>query len=545
VGGFALYCRWGGITLKKITDYLGYGLWLLLAAACLLVTGLYKQWYDLPKFQDVTMEFGSEMPALTAFLTEDARQELAFQVSETPDVSKPGEHYITFRHSAREETVKLTIRDTVAPTAVFQDVSCEIGAELKPEDFVLEASDLSDITISFAQPLTVPESYGDAAVEIIVEDASGNRTTGQCQVYYVWMYRNCVLELGETLTAEHLLMDPQRDAHLLDQSQLDAVNNGGVGEYTVTSTDGDQTCTCTVTVQDTTPPTLELKSVAIYPDERVKMERFIESFFDLSGEVKLRLVTELVFDKMGTQTVVIEAEDLYGNVTTAETTLRIVTDTVAPSFSGMSDMSVKKHATPDYHKGISAYDKRDGTVSFTVDTSRVDTSKAGTYYAIYTAYDRAGNKATFRRKVIVEHDAEDTAALVKSIASTLPNDPEAIRDYVRSTISYSTNWGGSDPVWYGFKNKTGNCYVHALCLQRLLTAKGYTTQLIWVNHIRNGKPSHYWLIINMGGYWRHIDATPSTMHGRYSLMTDAQRYETLVSKGIQRDWDRDKWPACV
>jgi hypothetical protein len=35
------------------------------------------------------------------------------------------------------------------------------------------------------------------------------------------------------------------------------------------------------------------------------------------------------------------------------------------------------------------------------------------------------------------------------------------------------------------------------------------------------------------------------MHGRYSLMTDAQRYETLVSKGIQRDWDRDKWPACV
>ena len=210
----------------------------------------------------------------------------------------------------------------------------------------------------------------------------------------------------------------------------------------------------------------------------------------------------------------------------------------------MGTLTVNKHSTPDYKKGVSAYDSKDGAVNFTVDTSRVNTSKAGTYYAIYTAVDKSGNKATYRRKVVVNHDAEDTTALVKTIAATLPSDPEAIRDYVRSSISYSTNWGGSDPVWYGFKNKTGNCYVHALCLQRLLSAKGYTTQLIWVKNIKNGRPSHYWLIINLNGVWRHIDATPSRMHGRYSLMTDDQRYETLVSNGLQRDWDRSKWPAC-
>ena len=147
--------------------------------------------------------------------------------------------------------------------------------------------------------------------------------------------------------------------------------------------------------------------------------------------------------------------------------------------------------------------------------------------------------ATAKRKVVVEHDKEDTNALVKSIAAGLGSDPEALRNYVRSRISYNTNWGGDDPVWYGFTNRVGNCYVHALCLQALFNEKGIQSQLIWVTD-----HSHYWLLVNIGGAWKHIDPTPSSLHGRYSLMNDAQRYETLVSNGRNRDWDRSLWPAC-
>lgn len=530
--------------MRKHFEKLSYVLWVLLAVTVFVGIVLYKQWYDRPKFHDVTVELGQPMPSVTDFLTEYAVADQVKMVTEAVDVSAVGTHNLTFRHSAKEETVRLVITDTTAPTATFQDVSTEIGATLKPEDFVVEASDLSDISVSFVNPLTAPESYGDVTVEILVADEHGNSITGTCKVYYVWMIHAYTLELGDTLEAADLLMNPEKDAHLLEQSQLDPVNAGGVGSYTVTSTDGSQSCTCTVTVVDTTAPTLELKSVRIYRGGSAKLQDFIKSVSDLSGEVQTKLVTKLDFSRVGKQTVTVEATDIYGNVATAETTLEIVTDTAAPAFSGVGTLTVDKHSTPDYKKGVSAYDSKDGAVNFTVDTSRVNTSKAGTYYAIYTAVDKSGNKATYRRKVVVNHDAEDTTALVKTIAATLPSDPEAIRDYVRSSISYSTNWGGSDPVWYGFKNKTGNCYVHALCLQRLLSAKGYTTQLIWVKNIKNGRPSHYWLIINLNGVWRHIDATPSRMHGRYSLMTDDQRYETLVSNGLQRDWDRSKWPAC-
>ena len=165
----------------------------------------------------------------------------------------------------------------------------------------------------------------------------------------------------------------------------------------------------------------------------------------------------------------------------------------------------------------------------------MDSSKAGFYYVTYYATDKSGNTASARRKVEVLHDAADTQALVNQIASTQSSDPEALRDYVRNTIYYSSSWGGDDPVWYGFKEKNGNCYVHALCLNSLLRYHGYNTKLIWTTC-----RTHYWLLIELNGEWKHIDPTPSRLHGRYSLMSDDQRYETL--KG--RDWDRSAWPTC-
>jgi hypothetical protein len=69
----------------------------------------------------------------------------------------------------------------------------------------------------------------------------------------------------------------------------------------------------------------------------------------------------------------------------------------------------------------------------------------------------------------------------------------------------------------------------------LLKYNGYSTQLIWTTC-----QTHYWLLININGTWRHIDPTPSSVHSRFSLMTDEQRKSTLSG----RDWDRDSWPAC-
>ena len=107
---------------------------------------------------------------------------------------------------------------------------------------------------------------------------------------------------------------------------------------------------------------------------------------------------------------------------------------------------------------------------------------------------------------------------------------------MRSSIGYNHYWGGEDPVWHGFTNKTGNCYVHALCLKAVFDYKGIESRLIWVQN-----KTHYWLIVNIDGQWKHIDPTPGRLHSRFSLMNDAQRLKTLSG----RTWDTTLWPECT
>lgn len=509
-----------------------------------LVAGLYghRLWFDRQqKFHDVTIELGNPFPELESFLTEYAsssKAKLLTDISKV-DLTRVGKQTLKFCYGRTQHTAILTIQDTTAPDAVLQEVTADLDAVLDPWDFIKEIIDYADVTAEFVQEIEPPESYGEETVQIRLTDASGNSTILQSKVFFYWLRHHCTLEFGEVLTKAHLLVNAERDGDLVSQEEIDAINASGVGTYTISSVCGDLQRSCAISIQDTVAPVLKLKDISFYLGNTAKLADFVEAATDLSGDVDLKLVTNLDCTVAGTQKVIIEARDIYGNVTRGEAVLTIKADANPPKFSNMSEITVDKNQKPNYTAGVSAYDTEHGAVSYTYDASGVNLSKPGTYYVTYTAKDKAGNVATYRRKVTVKHTSADTEQLVQSIAAGLANDPEKIRDYVRKTIGYSSDWGGDDPIWYGFNTKKGNCYVHALCLQALLTEKGYNTQLIWVTD-----KSHYWLIIELDHKWYHIDATPSDMHGKYSLMNDAQRYETLVRNGRQRDWDRSAWPAC-
>ena len=105
---------------------------------------------------------------------------------------------------------------------------------------------------------------------------------------------------------------------------------------------------------------------------------------------------------------------------------------------------------------------------------------------------------------------------------------------IREQISYSSNWGGSDPVWHGLTQGSGNCYVHAMIMQRCLQKAGYATKIIYLTD-----ESHYWNIVNVNGTWWHIDATPSVNH-TLGLLTNEQK---LADAGLHgKTWDIEKWP---
>lgn len=522
--------------LQKCYHWLRY---CAIAVVLILIgcAGYAAHWYySQPRFHDLTVELGTESISVEAFMTEfaDARNVGIVTDLSTVDISVVGSIPLTLRSGRKDETVTLTIEDTTPPEAEF--ISClQKTPDYTPDpyDFVASYFDLSDVTAYFAEDVEITQDYADQNFTVIVEDACGNAVSGSCTLSIIWLKSEYTLELGTSLQKEDILYCADLDGNRIRQHDIDVVNQSGVGDYTVTSLMKEDSCQ--VHIVDTIPPELLLTDISIYKGEKVTVDDFVSSCFDISGEVEVQIVTEPDVNTLGKQSITIEATDCSGNTTTATATLAVVRDKKPPVIKGLTTLSTEKNTDPDYLAGVRAIDKADGACEVTYDASGVDLTVAGTYYVTYTSKDKDGNVATSRRKVVVGHDQADTDALVDSIASGLGSDPEAIRDYVRNTIKYSHNDGGSDPVWYGFTNKSGNCLVHALCLQSLLTKKGYETQLIWVTN-----RSHYWLIIHLNGVWRHIDATPGSWHTKYSLMTDEQRYSILQG----RNWDRSAWPAC-
>ena len=515
-----------------------------------LVAGLAGAGYILyqmdqvPVFRDVTMELGGSLPTISQFLTELGDPEKAVLVTPADqiDLSRVGQQQLTFRQNGKEETVTLTVVDTKAPVVTFRDVTLPLGAEPQAQDLVASVQDHSSVTVAFAEPPAVPETYGTVTAQVLVTDASGNTTSGQCSIHYAWLRDAVMVELGDTLEIADLLLRPEDAGLFTDQAAVDRINGSGLGTYLITGTNADKTCQCIVTVLDTVGPDLELKPLTVELGKTVQASEFVASSWDLSGDVTVTLAKEPDYEQLGTQTVTVEARDSSGNVTAVETTLEIKEDMTPPVFQGVGEMRVEIGSTPDYAANVAAVDSKDGYVEFTYQAIQEDTSRSGSYFVIYTAVDKAGNKATAQRKIIVDHDQADVTALVAKYADQLSDDPVEIMNWCYENIWYwGDGWGDGDPVWYGFTYWEGNCYVHAYCLQAILDYKGYETQIIWTT-----EKTHYWVLVNIGGegedaVWRHIDSTPGNIHLGYGLMDDEHRLWTLSGGRV---WDFDQWPAC-
>ena len=105
----------------------------------------------------------------------------------------------------------------------------------------------------------------------------------------------------------------------------------------------------------------------------------------------------------GSYTLTYTAQDAAGNSVTKNRIVTVIEDTVPPVITLNGDSEVRVTRGNEFNDpGAAATDDVDGTVEVLV-SGEVDTSETGTYTLIYTASDRAGNKAKSKtRKVLVK-----------------------------------------------------------------------------------------------------------------------------------------------
>ena len=506
------------------------GVLLFLLFSTLIV---YKIFFDIIR-KDVYLELGKTEITVNDFLKKNVffKKEVLKNSQILTNLKKVdwdelGDVSIQLRIGKRKVTSTLHIVDTTPPKVKFQDVHRYLDYEFDANDFVQSKEDQTKMTV---RTETIPEfkDFGEYPVVIIVSDTSGNETKGKCILHIGAIKDEVFLELSHSLNKEDLVYRSE-DQDVVSDDDIRRVNEGGVGEYLIEVEFKGRKFTSKVIVQDTLPPELELKDVYLYDDDtEVDAWEFVSHSWDAS-DYNATIESEIPFGQIGEYEVVVEAIDAYQNSVQKTAKVIIRKDTDAPRIYGANSMTVNKYAKINYMNGISAYDDKDGWVDVSVNANSVNTSATGTYYATYTATDQAGNTATVKRKIYVNHDQEDLNRKVNEIASGIGSSIEEINGYVKSHIRYNSSWGDNDPVWYGLTNWKGNCYVQANVLMTLLRVKGYDARLIWVTN-----RTHYWVIVNIGnGVWRHTD----TAYG-IVMATDEERYSNL--KG--RDWDRSLWP---
>lgn len=525
-----------------------------------------------PKIKNtVQIELGTQEIKIQDFLTEEKDAENAEFITDISqiDLSKVGTHEITIKLNNKEYKSVLEIKDTTAPEVKFQDVCAYLDYQINPEDFIVEKNDKSNMEVFIGNEITI-NGFGDYHPIIIVKDEYGNQSSQECLLTISYIKNKITLEYGNKLTKQDLLFNFDEYQDTVNQEDLDVINNSDVGEYELKSNYQGQEKITKIIIQDTVAPELVLKNVSLYTVQTITdANQFVEKAEDLAG-VTLNILTEINYSTIGDQEVTIEATDGHGNKTSQKAILTIKEDKEGPVFSGLSDLKVTKGSTPDYKKSVTAKDDKDGDVDFTVDSSSVNTDKAGAYNITYTATDKSGNTTTQNRKVIVSEKttssgtgssstsnssssssdvyakADEFIAKATSGVSGTSNKIIAIKNYLRNNIKYSHRYNASNTgsinnaAMKAFTAYEGDCYIHAAAAQVMFTRIG--VQSIIVNALDY---THYWNMVYINGGWKHVDPTPGWAYADVDFMNDAKRLETLrrISGYEYRDWDRSKFPV--
>lgn len=535
---------------------------LILAILAIILFNIFSK-----KVKDhVQLELGTQEIKIQDFLTDEKYAENAEFVTDISqiDLSKVATYEITIKLNDKEYTSTLDIKDTTAPQVKFQDVDGYTDYQINPEDFIAEKTDASNMEVSLGNEVTI-NGFGEYHPLIIVKDEYGNETRQECLLNISYIKSKFTLEYGNKLTKEDLLFNVAEYQDTINQQDIDTINSYDVGEYDLKSVYDGQEKITKITIQDTVAPELVLKDVTLYTEQTITdANQFVEKAEDLAG-VTLNLLTEIDYSIIGDQEVTIEAVDGHGNKTSQTAKLTIKEDTEGPVFSGISDLKVTKGDTADYKKGVTAKDGKDGDVEFTVDSSSVKLDTAGTYYATYTATDKAGNTTTSKRKIIVSEKstasssstsssssgdvyakADEFIAKATSGVSGTANKILAIKNYLRNNIKYSHRYNASNTgsvnaaAMKAFTAYEGDCYIHAAAAQVMFTRLGVKS--IIVNALDY---SHYWNMVYINGGWKHVDPTPGWAYADVGFMNDAKRLETLrrINGYEYRDWDRSKFPV--
>jgi len=505
----------------------------------------------------VSMEAGGELPDAGAFFkhpTEDAEYVTDMTVI---NLNEPGIHDIRVRSGKKTYNVKLEIKDTVAPDAEIEMVDIYESRKVEPDEFIKSVKDATKVTVTYK---TEPDysKTGSQQVVLILEDTSGNKSEFQSVLRISKVKRLVEVDISEGKfdVSEFLKNEKDtKDAEIVDTPFPDTL-----GLFPVKIRVGDTIYDSAVEIVDRTAPVAKAVNRKFWTVDKFSAMDFVEDIVD-STKVTARFEKEPDLTRVGDQTVSIILTDEGGNETRLEAVLTLEVDTEPPKIYGVQDTVVYLNTPVAYKKGVYVVDNRDTDIEVSVDSSKVNIKKVGSYKVIYTATDASGNSTsrevtyTVKEKPadlidpeIVEEMAREILAIIITDDMTLKEKALAIYKYVNKNVYYLGGRHSDDLIteaYYAFKKDPGDCYTFFAASDILLNMAGIPN--IRVERLRyEGETNHYWHMINCGDGWYHFDACIHKPEFFSFMLTDAEAEAYSRQKGPNAYYyrhDKSKYPA--
>jgi hypothetical protein len=500
----------------------------------------------------VTIQAGSRMIRVEDFLRNKNTEGRFITDVNLIDLNQPATHELEIQVGNKVYTSQLINLDTEPPKGTPIDVLVLKGEDIEPEMFVKDIQDSTEVTVKFVRKPNTKRK-GKHNVEIEMTDTSENKTILEAQLTVLEVKNSVEVEAGEPLNLTIKDFADHGDWPASFVTNINLLDVSKPIEHTVELKIGNKIVSSVVKVIDTTPPVATVTDQEIYLDQIPEAESFVSNIIDVS-EVTCYFLRSPNYKKIGTSDVTIVLEDSYGNKSQYDAKLTVKHDNDPPVFSGVRDIIIYQGQTIPYRKNVIAEDAKDGPVKFDVDSSAVRPNKPGTYEVVYSAVDKAGNKAIKKATVTVkkfEPTKEAVYAMADDILERIIKPKMSKREiayeiykYVLNNVAYTGSSEKGDVIkeaYRAMKYRAGDCFTYYSLSEVLLTRAGIDNMM--VTRV-GGKTEHYWNLINCGDGWYHFDATPHAVPVETFMMTDERTEE--LTKRFGRNYyvfDRSKYPA--
>lgn len=366
-------------------------------------------------------------------------------------------------------------------------------------------------------------------------------------------YNEITIEAGTQLTINELLKDKTVDAAFVDKIDNEFLST--VGTHNIKVKNRYAQYNVLINVVDTIPPKAKISHKNMWIGDKISSDLFVSNIQDASP-VTTFFLKQPDFNKEGMQNIIIGLKDISGNTTQYKTTLTLKKDTQAPIISTVNTIISNKGENISYKKNTQVTDNRDKEVTLNVDSTQVNYNKAGTYYAVYTAIDKAGNRATKKVKVIIlnnsdadlKKEAQKLAdQFINKVAKNKKTKQEKLKacyDYIRENIKYNGVHKGTIDNYYidavdGLKTWRGDCLVSNGVLRVICEQLDIPTMVVVRTSKR--KTNHYWFLADTGDGWYHYDAFKRKNVVIYRW-TDSQLLNWSKAHEHLADFDQSKYP---